>query len=262
MGNVLIDAQIDRYHADGILFPVPALGPAPLAFFRSRLDEVVEAMGPDRPTYRFAQWQLCFRWAYDLVTHPPILDAVEDLLGPNILVHSSTAFVKWPRSPEFVSWHQDGHNWRLDVPRLASAWVALTDSTPENGCLRVVPGSHRSSRLEHAIRHHEHNMLSTGLNVAVDVDESAATDVCLKAGEMSFHHIDLVHGSDRNSSDGLRIGIAIRYTTPEVKQERPHHAVVLARGRDQHGHFRLLAAPPDGTVEQGLQVQASLAKRR
>jgi ectoine hydroxylase-related dioxygenase (phytanoyl-CoA dioxygenase family) len=262
MGNVLTDAQVERYRENGVLFPVPALGTEALARFRARFDDVVAAMGPDRPSYRFAQWQLCFRWAYDLVTCPAILDAVEDLLGPDILVHSSTAFVKWPRSPEFVSWHQDGHNWRLDVPRLVSAWVALTDSTPENGCLRVVPGSHRHSRLEHVVRYHEHNLLSTGLNVAVDVDETAAVDVCLKAGEMSFHHVDLVHGSARNVSDGPRIGFAIRYTTPEVMQERPHHAVVLARGSDQHGHFRILGEPPGGTVAEGLRVQASLAKPR
>jgi ectoine hydroxylase-related dioxygenase (phytanoyl-CoA dioxygenase family) len=262
MGKILTDAQVRRYREDGVLFPVPALGTRSLARFRARFDEVIGAMGTERPSYRFAQWQLCFRWAYDLVTHPPILDAVEDLLGPNILVHSSTAFVKWPHSPDFVSWHQDGHNWRLDVPRLVSAWVALTDSTPENGCLRAIPGSHRLSRLAHVVRHHEHNLLSTGLNVAVDVDESMASDVCLRAGEMSFHHVDLVHGSARNVSDGPRIGFAIRYTTPEVTQERPHHAVVLARGHDLHGHFRNLGKPPSGTVAEGLQLQAALAKPR
>ncbi|QEH38553.1 Phytanoyl-CoA dioxygenase (PhyH) [Aquisphaera giovannonii] len=261
MGRRLSAADVARFEEDGVLFPVAALDPGPLAAFRSGFESVMEALGDDRRPERFGQWHLCFRWAYDLVTHPPILDAVEDLLGPDILVHSASAFAKRPGSPEFVSWHQDGYNWELDVPRLASAWVALTDSTPENGCLRVVPGSHRRSRLDHLARHHEHNMLGSGLQVADEVVESQAVDVALRAGEMSFHHVDIVHGSGPNRSRGPRIGFAIRYTTPGVSQRRSHHEVVLARGSDRHARFDVRAAPPSGSIADGWSAQRALAGR-
>jgi ectoine hydroxylase-related dioxygenase (phytanoyl-CoA dioxygenase family) len=186
---------------------------------------------------------------------------VESLLGPDLIVHSTSAFAKRPHSPEFVSWHQDGYNWGLDVPRLASAWVALTESTPENGCLRIIPGSHRRSRIEHVTWRHKHNMLGTGLHVADGIDEARAVDVRLEAGTMSLHHVDIVHGSGPNRSDIPRIGFAIRYTTPEVSQQRPHHDVVLARGTDRRGHFALRRTPPDGSLEEGLAAQAAVALR-
>jgi non-haem Fe2+, alpha-ketoglutarate-dependent halogenase len=262
MGPGLSATQLARYDADGVLFPVPALGSGELAWFRAGFDEVSSRLGDDRRPERFGQWHLCFRWAFDLATHPPILDAVESLLGPDLLVHSTTAFAKRPHSPDFVSWHQDGYNWGLDVPRLASAWVALSESTPENGCLRVIPGSHRRSRMEHFTRPHEHNMLGTGLSVAADVDESIAVDVRLGAGEMSFHHVDIIHGSGPNGSDGPRIGFAIRYTTPEVSQRRSHHEVVVARGSDRHGHFALRTHPPEGSISEGWHAQLALSEKR
>jgi ectoine hydroxylase-related dioxygenase (phytanoyl-CoA dioxygenase family) len=262
MGRVLTRAQVARYEEDGVLFPVPALGPSELAGYRGGLEAVEAQIGDDRRPERFAQWHLCFRWAYDLATHPAILDAAEDLLGPDLLVHTTTAFAKPPRSPSFVSWHQDGYYLGLDRPRFASAWVALSDSTPESGCLRVIPGSHRGARLGHVVRRHEHNMLGTGLNLAEPVDESRAVDVRLRAGEMSFHHVDLVHGSNPNVSDAPRLGFAIRYVTPDVAQARPHHEAVLARGHDRHGHFRLLDRPPGDSLAEGLRAQEALSRWR
>jgi ectoine hydroxylase-related dioxygenase (phytanoyl-CoA dioxygenase family) len=259
MGPVLSASQLARLEEDGVLFPVPALPPEALAGFRAGFDAVAAELGDDRRPERFGQWHLCFRWAYDLATYPAILDAVGDVLGPDLLVHSSTAFAKPPGSPAFVSWHQDSYYWGMTPRRLVSAWVALSDSTPENGCLRVLPGSHRRSRLDHTTGHHEHNMLGTGLQVTADLDVSRAVDVRLRAGEMSFHHMDIVHGSGPNTSAGPRIGFAVRYTTPEVSQERPHHAVVLARGTDRHGHFVRLAGPPSGSVALGLAAQPALA---
>jgi ectoine hydroxylase-related dioxygenase (phytanoyl-CoA dioxygenase family) len=260
MPRVLSAAQLVQYQENGVLFPLPALGAGALAEFRAGFDAVTSHIAEDRRADRFGQWHLCFRWAFDLATHAPILDAVEDLLGPDILVHSTTAFVKRPCSREFVSWHQDGYNWGLDLPRLASAWVALTRSTPANGCLRVIAGSHRQMRLEHAMRPHEHNLLGTGMHLAAEVDESQAIDVHLEAGEMSFHHVDIVHGSGPNGSDTPRIGFAIRYTTPEVCQERMHHEVVLARGSDRYGHFNLRATPPAGSIADGWRAQEALRK--
>jgi ectoine hydroxylase-related dioxygenase (phytanoyl-CoA dioxygenase family) len=188
------------------------------------------------------------------------LDAVDDLIGPDILVHTTSLFCKQPHDPAFVSWHQDAHNWRLDDPKLVTAWVALTDSTPENGCMRVIPGTHRG-RLDHEARPHRDNMLATGLSVADAVDESSAVDFVLAPGQASLHHADLVHGSRGNGSDGKRIGFAIRYVSPSVKQERPHHEVVLARGEDSHGNYRLLDRPPSPDFEEALTAHGEFWRR-
>jgi ectoine hydroxylase-related dioxygenase (phytanoyl-CoA dioxygenase family) len=262
MGRVLTGPQLAHYDEDGVLFPLPALEPEALAEFRSGFDAVTAHRGDNLRPQNFGQWHLCFGWAYELATHPAILDAVEDVLGPDILVHSTSAFAKRPRSPEYVSWHQDGYYWGLDAPRLVSAWIALSDSTSSNGCLRVIPGSHRRARLEHATRQDQHNMLGTGLFVTDSVDELSAVDVQLAAGEMSFHHVDIVHGSGPNGSDGPRIGFAVRYTTPEVSQERSHHEVVLARGTDRYGHFALLSEHPGRSIAEGWLAQESRARER
>ena len=175
MGRILSPAQLARYEEDGVLFPVQALGPGPLAEFRSGFDAVSVQLGEDRCPERFGQWHLCFRWAYDLATHPR---------NPRRGGGSARAGYPCPLDNRFrqaptQSRIRDLAPRRLqlealDVPRLASAWVALSESTPENGCLRVIPGSHRRSRIEHTTRHHKHNMLGTGLHLAAEVDESHA----------------------------------------------------------------------------------------
>ena len=202
-----------------------------------------------------SSWHLCFRWAF---WHPAVLDAVEDLLGPDILVHSSTLFRKAARSQSFVSWHQDGHNWRLDAPLVASAWIALSPSAHPNGCLRVIPGSHHGNRIAHREQSHPDNMLLNGLQTEVEVDETLAVDVCLKPGDMSLHHVDLIHGSNANRSDVPRVGFAVRYASPAVHQERAHHQVVLARGRDDFGHFQRTEAPPGDSVAEGIAAQSEI----
>jgi ectoine hydroxylase-related dioxygenase (phytanoyl-CoA dioxygenase family) len=211
-------------------------------------------------TPQHAQTHLHFRWANELATHPALLDLVEGLIGPDILVHTTTLFCKPPHDPGFIAWHQDAHNWRLDDPLLVTAWVALTDSDSENGCLRVIPGTHRE-RFDHESRPHRDNMLPTGLTLAEAVDESEALDFVLAPGQASLHHADLVHGSRGNRSDRKRIGFAIRYVSPVVSQERPHHAVVLARGEDAHGHYELLEEGPADDFETALAAHREFWRR-
>ena len=262
-GSRLSAEQVASYEREGVLFPIPALTPEETARYRAAVEDLERRLGGKPSPAAMSQPQLHFRWAYDLATHPAVLDAVEQVLGPDILVHSASIFCKHPRTADYVSWHQDGHYWRLEAPRLVSAWVALSDSTPENGCLRVVPGSHHLDRLPHTDRPWaENNLLASGLEIAVDVREEEALDVVLRAGQMSLHHVQIVHGSNPNRSDGKRIGFAIRYVAPEVKQGLDHHQVLLARGSDAHGHYALLEEPPGEDVEEGLRRQAEFAARR
>jgi non-heme Fe2+,alpha-ketoglutarate-dependent halogenase len=255
--------RVAAYQRDGILFPTPVLTAAETARFRTAVEDLEARLGGRPKPARMTQPQLHFRWAFELATHPAVLDAVESVLGPDILVHSASIFSKHPHTPDFVSWHQDGYYWGLDAPRLVSAWIALTGSTPGNGCLRVVPGSHRQDRLPHTDSPGARdNLLASGLEVAVEVDESEALDVVLAPGEMSLHHVHIVHGSGPNRSAGKRIGFAVRYVAPEVRQTLDHHAVLLARGRDGHHHYEILAQPPGDDVEAGLRAQEEFAQRR
>ena len=254
--------EVERYDRDGVLFPVPALTPAEVAHFRARVENLEDRLGGRPKPTDLMQPHLFHRWAYDLAIHPTVLDAVEQLLGPNILVHSASIFSKHSHTEDFVSWHQDGYYWGLDVPRLASAWIALTDSNAENGCLRVVPRSHDRDRLPHVERpFSKDNLLLSGLEVAVDVDEMETMDVTLAAGEMSLHHVNIVHGSKPNRSDGKRIGFAVRYVAPEVHQTLHHHSVVLARGHDDHHHYDALQEPPSGSPDQSLLAHTEFTRR-
>src|SRR4029453_15391031 len=165
--------------------------------------------GPLGGLYRIKP-HLLFTWLAELVRHPSVLDAVEDVLGPDILCWNTSFFTKEARSPGFVSWHQDATYWGLSEPDVVTAWVAFTESTPANGNMRVIPGSHRAP-VPHVDTFHPDNLLSRGQEIAVEVDESRAVDIVLAPGEMSLHHVLMVHGSGANLSGDRRIGFAIRY---------------------------------------------------
>jgi non-heme Fe2+,alpha-ketoglutarate-dependent halogenase len=254
--------DVERYGNEGVLFPIPVLTPAEVDHFRALVEDLERRLGGRPKPTDLMQPHLFHRWAYDLVIHPAVLDAVEQLLGPNILVHSVSIFSKHAHTADYVAWHQDGYYWGLDQPRLTSAWVALTGSNTENGCLRVVPGSHTKNWQHADGPRNKDNLLATGLEIAVDVSESDAVDVILSPGQMSLHHVNIVHGSEPNRSDGKRIGFAIRYVAPDVQQSLDHHEVVLARGRDDHHHYSILPEPPSGGIEECLQAQAEFVRQR
>lgn len=236
-------AQLDEYARTGVLHPLPALDAGEVWRFRRGAEELADRFEGEKAAI-FGQAHLFHRWAYDLALHPRILDCVARIVGEDILVHSTSLFCKRPKTADFVSWHQDGYYWNLDEPRLVSAWIALTDSAPDNGCLRVVPGS-QARRMEHrSAPMRANDMLASGLEIAVSVDEREAQDVVLEAGQMSLHHVLIVHGSHANRSTRPRIGFAVRYVAPEVRQERDHHEVLLARGSDRYGHYRVIEGPP------------------
>ena len=253
MPNVLTPDQIEAYHRNGMLFPLPALSSDEVASFRAFHDQLCHLLARRLSAAEQGQCHLHFKWACDLATHPKVLDAVEDIIGPDILIHSSTVFSKYADDGMYVSWHQDSPYWGLSEPRLVSAWIALTDSILENGCLRVLPGTH-TRMIDHVVERHEKNMLATGLTISEDLDLTKAVDVCLKAGEMSFHHAHIVHGSNPNTARLPRIGFAVRYMSTCVKQLRGHHGVILARGRDNFGYYQLQDKPTGG-LEQGLIAQ-------
>ncbi|HET9623354.1 MAG TPA: phytanoyl-CoA dioxygenase family protein [Kofleriaceae bacterium] len=256
----LTAAQIAAYDTAGYLGGLAVLDPDEAARARGHAEQLVARMGGAPRPSDMLQPHLHFRWAFELATHPAVLAAVEGLLGPDLLVHSSSLFYKPPHSASTVAWHQDGSYWRLSRPAVASAWIALTASTRASGCMRVLPGSHTAGALPFTDgAAAPDDMLASGLRTRAPIDEQAAHALELRAGEMSLHHVDLLHASAPNTTAAPRIGLAVRYVPPWVSQELPHHDVVLARGRDDHHHYTLRAEPPGDDFEHGLARQRAFS---
>lgn len=237
MSKVLSDAEVAAYRRDGYHFPVRVMSADDARRYRAALEaHEAEAGQPLQGNLRHKS-HLLFTWADELVHQPRILDAVEDVIGPDILCWTTNFFIKEANSPGFVSWHQDSTYWGLDPDDVITAWVAFTEVTPENGYMQVIPGSHKVDQLPHVDTFHKDNLLSRGQEIAVEVDTGKAVGLALQPGEMSLHHIKLVHGSDANRSADRRIGLAIRYIPTYVRQTKVRDSAVLVRGTDQYRHF-------------------------
>ena len=185
-----------------------------------------------------------------------MLNAVEDIIGPDILCWTTNFFIKEARDPGFVSWHQDSTYWGLDPADVITAWVALTDAPVASGAMKFLPGSHTLDQVPHADTYHEHNLLTRGQEIAMEVDETQAVDVPLQAGEMSLHHVRLVHGSKPNTTDNRRIGLAVRYVPTYVRQVKLRDSAMLVRGEDRHGNFDL---EPDPVADLDAAARAAHA---
>ncbi len=238
MPNTLNPAQVAQYRQCGYVFPVPALTHAEALDYRQAIEDFERRTGLAAGHVVRNKGHLKLTRLYDLIFHPKILDAVQSILGPDILCWGSSLFVKEGNDPGFVAWHQDSYYWGLEPDDVVSAWIALYPSTIENGAMRVIPGSqtmpslsHRKSATDSA------NMLFTHEELAEDVDEANAVDITLAQGEMSLHHIKILHGSPPNRSPGRRMGYAIRYVAPYVKQRGDMNSATLVRGEDRYGYF-------------------------
>lgn len=192
----------------------------------------------------------------DEVTHnPKILDAVESLIGKNILVCGTTLFIKNPNEKGFVSYHQDAKYIGLEPHNWVTAWVAITDSNEKNGCMRVWSGSHKDNLKEHDEKFNEGNLLTRGQTVK-NVPKEKTTPLILNAGQMSLHHPTIVHGSDLNKSDDRRIGFVIQsYIGTNVKQILGKNGVQIARGVDKFNYHEKIDRPKSLLKEDDLRIK-------
>ncbi|HEX3185044.1 MAG TPA: phytanoyl-CoA dioxygenase family protein [Pyrinomonadaceae bacterium] len=228
--------MIDSYEQHGIVFPIRVLSESEVIAFRSELVAIAQ-----ENQRRLENLHLSYPWACRLASHERVLDAVESLIGPDILIDGNLVFYKPPHDAGYASWHQDSvySGWHL-TPSV-SAWIALTVSEPANGCMRVIPGTHKQGVLEHDNVQDPNLLNKRGERLRMDVDESQAVDVVLKPGEMSLHHTNIVHGSNPNTSDGPRIGFIVRFVTNlSTNRDRP---VMRVRGHADCSHLRLVQPP-------------------
>ena len=237
MAKILTPQQIDQFWREGCIFPIRVMSEADATELRRRLETFEqETGGPLKGDLRHKS-HLLFSWLGDLVRHTNIVDAIEDLYGPNLLCWTTNFFIKEARNPAFVSWHQDSTYWGLDKPDVVTAWIALTPSNHSNGAMGFIPGTHSQEQIPHRDTFAKNNLLTRGQEVAVEVNEKDAVTIELKPGEMSLHHVRLIHGSPPNPSDDRRIGFAIRYIPTTVAQIAGDDSATLVRGVDECHHF-------------------------
>jgi non-haem Fe2+, alpha-ketoglutarate-dependent halogenase len=243
--RVLTRAQVEAFAREGYHSPLRALSSEQAAGYRARLEGLEASLGtPLMKTGLRNKPHLALAWADELVRHPKILDAVEDILGPNLLCWSSSLFLKEPHDPSYISWHQDSTYWGLSHPDIVTAWLALSVSDVANGCMRVVPGTQLMDQLPHKDTFAANNLLTRGQEVQVDIGDQRVVDILLQPGEFSLHHVRIVHGSDPNNADYRRLGFAVRYLPTYVKQTAgPRDSAMLVRGVDNYHHFEMEPRP-------------------
>ena len=192
----------------------------------------------------------------DEVTHnSKILNAVESLIGKNILVCGTTLFIKNPNEKGFVSYHQDAKYIGLEPHNWVTAWVAITDSNEKNGCMRMWSGSHKDDLKEHDQKFNEGNLLTRGQTVK-NVPKEKTTPLVLEAGQMSLHHPTVVHGSELNKSNDRRIGFVIQsYIGTNVKQVLGKNSVQLARGVDKFNYHEIIGRPQNLLDEKDIRLK-------
>ena len=235
--------QLKQYKDEGFVSPINIFSKEKAKEIRNEI-ELIEKKMPDELDKSGRYNAHLISPLLDDVTHnPKILDAVQSLIGEDILVCGTTLFIKNPNEKGFVSYHQDAKYIGLEPHNWVTAWVAITDSNEKNGCMRMWSGSHKDNLKEHDQKFNEGNLLTRGqtiMNVPID----KTTPLVLKAGQMSLHHPTVVHGSDLNKSNDRRIGFVIQsYIGTNVKQTLGKNSVQLARGVDKFNFHDKIGRP-------------------
>ncbi len=223
------------YRSDGYVSPIRVVEEHEAAAHRSRLEAAEAEFGPQ---HYGVKAHTVIRSAWELATTPELLDAVEQCIGPNILIYDVTYIVKEPNTESYVGWHQDLTYWGLsDDDAQVSAWIALSPATALSGCMRMIPGSHLDGRRDHVTRPDPAAVLDLGQQIE-DIDEQTSLVVPLQPGEASLHHGWTLHASAPNRSSDRRIGLNIQFVAPHARQTLHDNATArLVRGIDNDQNF-------------------------
>ena len=251
----LTQAQTEAYWNDGYLFPIEVADAAQAQAWRDALEEIERDWldnGLPLPlnTYKRVNAQVVMPLACEIGLHPPILDAVEGVLGPDVMLYSVEFLTKEAHTKHVVTMHQDLAYWGMgDMDNILTAWLALSPATTASGCMDFVQGSHKNEILDHEDSFDELNLLSRGQEIAVDVAEEDKVAVELAPGSMGLHHGLTIHGSGPNSSDDRRIGVAIRYVSAKMRKAGGgKDYAISARGRVNDDSFATYD-PPTGLFD-------------
>ncbi|MFK7745485.1 MAG: phytanoyl-CoA dioxygenase family protein [Roseobacter sp.] len=269
--GTLTKAQQAQYWEDGYIFPLQVMPPEDAKNLRAELEDLERTWldnGLPLPlsTYKRVNSHCVMPLAHRIGSDPRILDVVEGILGPDIMIYAVEFFIKEPNTKHKVSMHQDLTYWGLGaIDGLVTAWLSLSPATPASGCMKFVRGSHKNAILPHEDTFADDNLLSRGQEVKVNVAEADKVPIEIHPGQISLHHGLTIHGSGPNTTDDRRIAAVIRYCTPDVKQHVAEvDYAVLARGQDRFGHFASFPAPTDNFTPDALrkydEIRAAQAK--
>jgi len=235
----LSEEQVAGYRRDGYVSPVRLLDAPEVARYRRCFEAVEASMGGALKGTARTKFYLRFPWAYELATRPALLDIVEDLIGPDIMLYHSMSWIKERGDECYVSWHQDNTYFGHDPCEVLTAWVALSPATPESGCMRVLPGTHRLGQLPLAPPDvSDRNLLASGMRADFDTASVEPVAMPLQPGEISLHHAFLIHGSPPNVAADRRMGLTFIYHPPGLGQlGKERTSALLVRGEDRFGNF-------------------------
>ncbi len=231
-----LDISYKKYRKDGFVYPIPVIDFKNATQCRVKLEEVEKKIG--KLHYK-SKVHTILAWVYELATHHNILDLVEKILGPNILLHNATFIIKEANTPSHVSWHQDLTYWGFSHDDQVSVWLALSPANELSGAMQMIPESHTSGMIEHITTKDKNNVLLQGQKV-IGVNEKNATLCPLLPGEASFHHGWTLHRSKPNRSSDRRIGLNFQYLATHVKQTKHNNdSAICVRGFDQYNNFKI-----------------------
>ncbi|MCC7425700.1 MAG: phytanoyl-CoA dioxygenase family protein [Alphaproteobacteria bacterium] len=253
MPKRLTDAQVRQYHDEGYACPIDVLTPEEVRSYRAGLEAFEKAQGKPLDFPEKSKTYLLCDWADAVVHHPAVLDAVEDVLGPNILIYHLTIWIKEANTPAFVHWHQDGAYFFLEPDEQVTAWVALSEASELAGCMRVIPGSNKWPWMEHQDDPGQWNMIKRGQGVLNKFRDDEGVLMPLKPGQMSFHNTKTMHASWGNRNNDRRIGFGISYIPTHVRPHGPvQPSALLVRGEDKYNHY-----VPERRLRPGESLSAS-----
>ncbi len=246
---MLTDAQRNEYAAKGYTWPIPVLSADEAAHYRERFEAYERRHGGWYELSKGQKLYLLQTWVAELVADKRVIESVADVLGEDVFCWGTSLFVKEAQSTSYVSWHQDSTYWGLSSADVVTAWIALSPATLESGCMKMVPGGAEREQLPHSDTLASENLLTRGQEIQVEVDDAQAEFAVLAPGEMSLHNIRTIHASEPNNSDDRRIGVAVRYIAPHVKQiNAPDDSAWLVRGIDRYHHF-IHETPPKADMD-------------
>jgi hypothetical protein len=236
MRKLLTESEVRQFRELGYVASFRAMGRDAALACRRRIEDYERAAGHDANRTLKIKGHLAFPWLVELGRSPAVLDAVEDVIGPDILLFGASIFAKDGNDPRYVSWHQDSAYFGLAPHEEVTAWIGFTDSRPESGCLRVLPKSHLGPDLHHVETRARHNMLARGQTIE-GIDDAQAVELVLEAGQFSLHHERTAHSSLANRSGDRRIGFAFFYIPTHVRSTTGRRTALLVRGQDRYGHW-------------------------
>ena len=261
MPRVLTKLQIEQYHDEGFISPIRVISEQEALSIKDELEQVEKEFPEEINSESRNNLHLSFAFLDALAHNKIIVDAIEDLIGPDISLWASVMFIKEPSSKQYVSWHQDATYMGLDSLDFPTPWIALSPSNIETGCMTMIAGSHKTKIQNHEDTFAENNILTRG-QVIQDVDESKAVDLILQPGEMSIHHGAVIHGSQPNNSNQRRIGFSLQsYMPNNVKQIVGRNLWTHVRGQKRQDDDGILLDRPRFNMDPNTVAQRKIANK-